>query len=343
MIDYREDNKWTVYIHISPSNKYYVGITSQKPKDRWHGGSGYKKNDHFYRAIKKYGWDNFQHVIIAEKLTKNEACDMEKVLIRELKSNDYHYGYNKSSGGEGTPGIYGEKNHWYGKHHSENTKKKISEIHKGKHLSDEHKKIISENSKKLWNDVEYREKHSGKNASCYGRTGDKHPMYGKHGKEIANSKKVICLNSLETFESAMDASKEKGCNSSKLSMCCRGERLSCGEENGIRLVWMYYDDYLFMTENEISQKILLANAKDKVTKHTAKKVISLEDKLVFQSMKNASEYYGFRTFTRIGMSCKDKSVTACGKHWMIYDEYLKENNLTESEAQKSLFFIVQNS
>lgn len=43
------------------------------------------------------------------------------------------------------------------------------------------------------------------------------------------------------------------------------------------------------------------------------------------------------------MSCKDKSVTACGKHWMIYDEYLKENNLTESEAQKSLFFIVQNS
>ena len=71
--------------------------------------------------------------------------------------------------------------------------------------------------------------------------------------------------------------------------------------------------------------------------------MSLEDKLVFQSMKNASEYYGFRTFTRIGMSCKDKSVTACGKHWMIYDEYLKENNLTESEAQKSLFFIVQNS
>ena len=78
MIDYREDNKWTVYIHISPSNKYYVGITSQKPKDRWHGGSGYKKNDHFYRVIKKYGWDNFQHVIIAEKhlgrkITPNEV------------------------------------------------------------------------------------------------------------------------------------------------------------------------------------------------------------------------------------------------------------------------------
>lgn len=26
-----EDKKWTVYIHISPSNKKYVGITSLNP------------------------------------------------------------------------------------------------------------------------------------------------------------------------------------------------------------------------------------------------------------------------------------------------------------------------
>lgn len=140
MVDYREDAKWTVYIHIVPKelsgydhDKYYVGITSQKnPKNRWHGGSGYKQNVHFYRAIQKYGWNNIQHEIIANNLTKDEACNMEITLIAKLKSNDYHYGYNISSGGEGTLGVSGEKSAWYGKHHTEETKNKLSNLHKGK-------------------------------------------------------------------------------------------------------------------------------------------------------------------------------------------------------------------
>lgn len=102
MIDYRENNKWTVYIHISPSNKCYVGITSKKPKDRWgKNGNGYKYNTHFYRAIEKYGWDNFQHEIIAEHLTKDEACCLEKSIIKSLSLNNPLYGYNKTLGGEG--------------------------------------------------------------------------------------------------------------------------------------------------------------------------------------------------------------------------------------------------
>lgn len=28
-------NLWTVYVHISPNNKTYVGITSQKITHRW--------------------------------------------------------------------------------------------------------------------------------------------------------------------------------------------------------------------------------------------------------------------------------------------------------------------
>jgi very-short-patch-repair endonuclease len=41
----------------------------------------------------------------------------------------------------------GKRNSFYGKHHSEETKKKISKIHKNKHLSEEHKKRISEANK----------------------------------------------------------------------------------------------------------------------------------------------------------------------------------------------------
>ena len=51
-----ENNSYTVYVHISPNNKYYVGITRQaNPKNRWSYGNGYYHNHHFYSAIKKYG------------------------------------------------------------------------------------------------------------------------------------------------------------------------------------------------------------------------------------------------------------------------------------------------
>ena len=105
-IDYREDNRWTVYVHIVPKSlsgydwdKYYVGITSNKVNERWQKGEGYK-TQFFYRAIQKYGWDNISHEIIAEHLTENEAKNMEKELILKLKSYIDKYGYNATFGGD---------------------------------------------------------------------------------------------------------------------------------------------------------------------------------------------------------------------------------------------------
>lgn len=106
-IDYREDNRWTVYVHIVPKSlsgydwdKYYVGITGMSPQRRWRkNGKGYYKQKYFYNAIKKYGWDNIEHEIIAEHLTESEANDLEILLIKQLKSNDFIHGYNISSGG----------------------------------------------------------------------------------------------------------------------------------------------------------------------------------------------------------------------------------------------------
>lgn len=46
---------WSVYIHITPSNKYYVGITSKEPCERWRNGFGYYSQKYFYNAIQKYG------------------------------------------------------------------------------------------------------------------------------------------------------------------------------------------------------------------------------------------------------------------------------------------------
>lgn len=90
------ERKWKVYKLTSPSGKSYVGITSQRPEDRWHNGKGYRKNDHLMRAIKKYGWDNFTHEILYDNLSHEEAVSQEKRLISELNLIDANYGYNKS-------------------------------------------------------------------------------------------------------------------------------------------------------------------------------------------------------------------------------------------------------
>ena len=52
---------WLVYKHVSPSHKVYIGITHLLPSQRWCRGNGYKNNPMFYRAIKKYGWDNQEY------------------------------------------------------------------------------------------------------------------------------------------------------------------------------------------------------------------------------------------------------------------------------------------
>lgn len=131
--------EYCVYKHTAPNGKVYIGITSQNPLSRWNGGKGYKNNKHFYNAIVKYGWDNFKHEILFEKLIKDEACEKEIVLIALYKSNIPAYGYNHSSGGQ-----YGG----YGTHrrHSADTIKKIKENHKGTlgyHFTERQKNNIS--------------------------------------------------------------------------------------------------------------------------------------------------------------------------------------------------------
>lgn len=92
-------NNFIVYRHISPSGKSYIGITHQKPEHRWRNGEGYKNNIAFYNAIMKYGWNNFQHIIIVQNLSQDEASNLEKKLIQQYKTQDKNYGYNIKSGG----------------------------------------------------------------------------------------------------------------------------------------------------------------------------------------------------------------------------------------------------
>lgn len=150
---------YTVYKHTTPNNKVYIGITNRKKvEQRWgENGKGYS-TQLFGRAIKKYGWENIKHEIIAQQLTREDACALEKVLIKIYKSNDYRYGYNKTSGGDGTCDFSHSNPHsdeWRkkvsiaktGSHHSEQAKLKMRQAKLGKKLSPEHRESIRNASK----------------------------------------------------------------------------------------------------------------------------------------------------------------------------------------------------
>lgn len=99
------ESPYTVYVHTSPEGKRYVGITRKKVTSRWgRDGKGYKTCLYFWHAVVKYGWDNFQHEVLAENLTESEAKQREKDLIVAYKTRDSLFGYNLTDGGDGLCG-----------------------------------------------------------------------------------------------------------------------------------------------------------------------------------------------------------------------------------------------
>lgn len=205
---------YCVYKHISPDGRIYVGITSVKPQKRWQGGSGYKGNTYFSRAIKKYGWENFQHIIIAKGLPVEKAKEMEIKLIAKYRSNERKYGFNISSGGESHSGV--KISEWQ--------KKQISEASKGRIVSDETKNKLSLSSLKTWQDKKYLEHMREINL------GENNPQYGKKrtdDERLQRGAKPVLQydlngNFIAEYISCHVASEKTSTSRDVISKCCRG-------------------------------------------------------------------------------------------------------------------------
>lgn len=219
---------YTVYQHKNKINgKIYIGITMQEPEQRWRHGEGYKSSPHFYAAIQKYGWDNFEHNILFENLTKEEACQKEQELIAKYNSMDREFGYNSTSGGDIftmneetkqkiSQALMGNKN-GLGHPCSEEKKKKISEAQKGRHLTEEHKQKLSEAAKK-------------RHTPCSEQT--------KENIRKASHKKPVYCEELNTiFESVQECSRQLGIPATNISKLCNGRGKTL---KGYHL--KYYDD-----------------------------------------------------------------------------------------------------
>ena len=95
------DKIFKVYIYTNNINsKKYIGQTSRSLKVRaGKEGNGYIGCHAFWKAIQKYGWDNFTSEIVKDNLSKDEANKLEIELIEQHKTTDKQYGYNILDGG----------------------------------------------------------------------------------------------------------------------------------------------------------------------------------------------------------------------------------------------------
>ena len=237
--------KYCVYKHTSPSQKVYIGITSLKPSLRWRlDGSGYIRNDrhntYFANAIQKYGWDNFKHEILFENLSKEEAEKQEIELISYYNSTNRDYGYNIQSGG--TSGYI----------FTDDMKKHLSDIHKGKHHTEETKTKMSKSrighcvSEETRNKI--RISNTGKTASIetrnkmsMARKGN--PLSDEHKIKLSNSHKKRVLQYskngtfLKEYNSVKDACLELSFCPQNITACCRGIN-----KTAYGYIWRYKED-----------------------------------------------------------------------------------------------------
>ena len=124
----------------------------------------------------------------------NKAAKMKKALSHAMK-------------GKPSKRLFGSENAFYGKRHTEKTKKKISKANKGRLV--------------------------GKKNPMFGRCGKKHPFYGKTGSKHHASKKVIQYNpetgqQIKVFNSLCEAERHTQISNTTISRCCHGKQKTSG-------------------------------------------------------------------------------------------------------------------
>lgn len=194
-----KDTNYLVYIHINrQNNKIYVGLTRQELSRRWQA-SAYKNCTHFERAIKKYGWDAFEHIVVADNLTANEASAMEIRLIHDFQTTNPQYGYNCDPGG--IKRLY----------MSEATKEKLRRCNLGKKYSEVTKEKHRINAK---NRVVHFNELARKNA--------------KQARSVQISQYDDNKRLIRHWDSVTSAAVSLGISHQGISRCLQGKSHTCG-------------------------------------------------------------------------------------------------------------------
>ena len=297
MQEMKKMNKnYIVYAHINKENgKAYIGITCRPTSICWgKDGKGYKEQSKFYNAILKYGWENFIHIELANNLSQDEALELETYYIQHY--NSIENGYNVLLQGIKT---YPKTKKVYCL--TTNTLyNSIKEAAEKNDLTTPYR--IIENCKGLnsgvkglewtyWDDINNCPKNK--------------PIFVQ--KEKSNSIPIYCIELQKTYSSIGEASRELNIDKSSLQKVLRGER------NGAK-------GYHFVRDSE-KEKI----SQIKYSKIGNKqKVICLETKTIFNSLKEAGDFCG-RTSQTVMKTCQGKQKTCGGYHFAYYKGGIEED------------------
>lgn len=190
---------YTIYLHRNIiNNKVYIGQTCQKPKDRWKNGAGYATCKYFYSAIQKYGWDNFEHIILEQQeCTQDVANEIEKYYIEKYDSTNPQKGYNITKGGNTvSPDMNKATVDWMKKHPEFGLARAQDMLKWQKEHPIEALEMRRINAKKA---------------------------------AAARRKKVRCIETGIVYESASEAARiVPKTTQSKICMVCKGKRKTCG-------------------------------------------------------------------------------------------------------------------
>lgn len=310
-----------LYAHINKINgKVYFGITMNRTKERWGRGSGYKKGTKIKNAIEKYGWDNFNHIVVLQNLTHKEALDMETHFIKTFKTNDINFGYNTEVGGkEGY--LSAEARRKQGEAGVlkpviclENMKIYDSASDASRDLN-----LISASIMKACNSKRYIlfNYHFMHYSDYVLKTEEEiEHIRKKVPKCIYDDKRsVIALETLEVFLNAEEANRKyPKARINCILGCCKHEkdRYKAGG-----LHWLFVEEYNKLSRDEIDNIL-----RKKKGFKACKPVIKLETLEIFSSIEEASSSTGLSSKT-IRYSCMGTRRThPKNGHWMFYQEYL---------------------
>ena len=202
-----KSKKYLVYMHTAPSGKVYIGITSRTAKKRWgSNGCNYTSTMVFYNAIKKYGWENIVHEVLAIGLNETDAKQLEIDLIDKYQSRNPRYGYNRTFGGDGVRGYTP----------SEATIAKLREISRGNNNAAGHKMP----------DWQLARNYGNKYALGCTRSEETRAKMSANRKQ----KRAVTQIDINTgdevaiYESIKLASKIVNGNRENITACCRGRQ-----------------------------------------------------------------------------------------------------------------------
>lgn len=270
------------------NDKFYIGSSKDLvQRERRHFSqlrNGTHVNRHLQRAFDKYGEQNFKFEVLEYVIDISTLLQREQHYIDSLDACNGSVGYNLSEKATNcvltgekhwTHGKPPESFAWYGKHHTEDEKRRIGESQKGplnhmygkpspmrgKHLSDETKEKLSNALKGkpgYWKGKKLSKQTCEKirQAAIGRKVSDKvihksaewiqHMSDGRKGKcmgaENPNALSIVQLNLdgtyVKSFDSGADASRATGINRCSITNNLKGRNKTAG---GYK--WMYATDY----------------------------------------------------------------------------------------------------